>query len=387
MVANASKMKNSGLKGKVQKTALIQKRKEFLFNIGSSTQFQTSVLEVNPGLEQSFPWTSQVAPSFQKYRFQNVKFMYKTSVSTFSPGMVMFAIQTDVARPQPETKEELLELSGATRSPIWKDFELPISKSDEKVYKEYFIRSAKVDERKLYDPFYLVVGVDNVDLDFPIGELWIEYEVYLIDPAPLNPDIILGKLLYQNWTGPSTGTSGNIITPTTMFGGNLEGRFGDLDVVFTSPNTMTFNEQFTGLMIYYVIPSGLANQIYDPSANLNFSVNSSNNALVIPNLAIGGNPTTGNTNNAVVRTIQLFNFVRGDSITFNNGGWFQQGSNASYIEIQMVKVANSTTIQPELLTRNSRMKKRETALLFPRIRQSLDCKHKNVTILDKSEIW
>lgn len=339
MVANANIKKNSPLKGSTVKNRQVIMREEFLFDLDSHTQFHCEKVEINPGLDSTFPWTSGPSVSYQKWKFKNVKFMFKTSVSTFSPGMAMLAVQTDISRDIPRDKVEFLELSGATRGPIWKDFTLNISKEEQKVFKEYFIRTSPKDEPKLYDPFYLAVGIDGVDLDFPAGEIWISYELELFDPAPIDPTEIIGKFRQWTFTGPSTGTGPNAITPTTPLAGLIEENIGELAVTYESSTTITFGESFTGLITYAITTSGLANSIYEPSAQLAVIALSSEGEI-ISGLAVGGNPSNGSGNNQVVRSLNVLNFRKGDKIVFNNAGWYQSGSNSTIAIFSFYKIGN-----------------------------------------------
>ena len=60
------------------------RHRELIQGIGTSPIFVLFQLSVNPSLPQIFPWLSSVAQSFQKYRFNKLKFCYEPSSGTGS---------------------------------------------------------------------------------------------------------------------------------------------------------------------------------------------------------------------------------------------------------------------------------------------------------------
>jgi len=215
--------------------------------------FEVFRIPVNPGLVDSFPWTSQIAPSFQKYRFNRLKLHYKTTSSTFTNGMICIAPMFNVLDSTPINKPDFLELSKATRTPIWGDTSLTVTKEDMSSYKEYFIRTADILTRgnlNLYDPVHFVIGIDgfvNAQNNETVGEIWIEYEIEFFQPKNLPSGeenykwLYFGKAQYNEQTKMYTNWFRELNQVT-----------GKLDIVYNptaDQNELLFQEDFTGILV------------------------------------------------------------------------------------------------------------------------------------------
>lgn len=316
MVANAKVKTNKGIKGELGGAVATVRKSEFIQNIVTPTSdgFSVQKFEINPGLD-SFPWVKQIAPSFTKYKLKEIRFRFETAVSTFSPGMVMMAPQFNVSKSVPDTKTQFLELAYAARGPIWKNFSLEMGRSATQIYKEYFVRQEPVTELKLYDPFYLVVATDSVDLDRPyIGELWIDYELDLYEPVYVNPR----EEAYGNYGYFTTGLINNqaCFTNRSTITGGLQIRF-DVD-----NKTLIFEEDFTGMIMCVINQAnlGLADQLYD-GAGLEWTL-ASDSGAVQGTVGVGGNGYSANNQGYTLWTIGLSNFIVGDRITFDTAGFY-----------------------------------------------------------------
>ncbi len=56
---------------------------------------------LNPGLNATFSWLSQIASNYEYYTFNNVKLIYTTTSPTSIPGFVCFAFDADVTDNDP----------------------------------------------------------------------------------------------------------------------------------------------------------------------------------------------------------------------------------------------------------------------------------------------
>ncbi|MEO5351246.1 MAG: hypothetical protein H7836_16615, partial [Magnetococcus sp. YQC-3] len=106
---NIAKMRSSG------ENSFNIKHEECLGNIYSSTSFDLSTIEVNPGLISCCPWLASVARSFSSYRMNGLIFTYRPicsdSVSTAtvaSLGSVSLASDTNVMADAPTSTIGLL---------------------------------------------------------------------------------------------------------------------------------------------------------------------------------------------------------------------------------------------------------------------------------------
>lgn len=231
------------------------RKSEFVQNIQplNGPNFNVQKFEFNPGLVTLFPWLSSVAPSFQKYRIKHVSFEYKTAQSTFAPGMVMFAPSFDVNAELPKTKSELLEYAFAKRGPVWKDFSLHLSEKDVMSYKSYYVRTSEKDEKLLYDPMYFLVATDSISSDLEyVGELWISYDIDLIAPVRLDPEVI-EQTEYAQW-GCSSVKASQLFLNSSKIGGSLP-------IELYNPTTLRWKAAFDGLIHLIINHSNAGNSV------------------------------------------------------------------------------------------------------------------------------
>lgn len=230
------------------------KKKEFIQNVPSASSFTVNTIECNPGLEGMFPWLSQIAMSFEKYEFHEIRFYFETSQSTFVPGTISFAPEFNVADEPPVSKSELFEYAFVKRSPVWKNFSQNYPKKAVMNFKEYYTRNSEPtgnSDKKLYDPFYLIIAVDGVPdtAGSFIGELWVEYDVSLTLPQKLRPSILDLSNTYQvQLNGAEAGAEGSFL------GTDIVQSYGDFPIVFDFDlNKITFTTGFEGLWVIYII--------------------------------------------------------------------------------------------------------------------------------------
>lgn len=279
----STRRKNKSIKvDRYDGNSFVLKKQEFVQNIVpfSGPKFSATKFEVNPGIKTTFPWLSSIAMSFQKYVIKHITFEYKTAQSTFAPGMVMLAPSFDVRNEVPKTKSEMLEYAKAVRSPVWKDFSLRLDERQVMSYKTYYMRNGgKTEDLHLYDPFFLLVATDAVsdELEY-IGELWVSYEIHFIDPIRLDSTVDEFED-YVYFTGQNT-LQNAIFQNCTKFNGGL-------DVVVTTPTSLTFKQTFTGFILLLV---DFTNHGNSPTAGITQSIVSDNGKVATGIQMTGSGP-------------------------------------------------------------------------------------------------
>lgn len=313
-------------KGQFSGNSFTVKKREFLQNVVPQDPFAPVKIEFNPGLPESFPWLSGVAPNFEKYIIHKLRICYETSQSTFVPGMVMIAPEFNITDDLPTTKTELLEYAYAARAPVWKNFSIDISKKSIMNYRDYYVRIGQVTDKKLYDPLYLIIATDAVSTDLSYcGEIWVEYEVEFTLPQIIKrPDpLVLG---YKQFIFGQTSN----VTPFE----NLISQTGGLKVSLASTSSLLFSETFTGLITVIInqVNLGLANHMFENPPNW---VNLSNSGSLSPAFYIGGSGGDYNSNGWVSLTFYLQSIPEGGIIQINNLGYYTEGGLAqgSFIKI------------------------------------------------------
>jgi hypothetical protein len=141
---------------------------------------------INPGDSATFPWLSQVAGRFEKYKLHSLSFGYQNFCSRFNTGTVCLMIDYDPSDPSPTGKSQLLNSYGAKRSAVYNNLSCPMDTS--KIRKDLIIRQTDRGtftggDLKLHDAGTLYYLLSDSDVQGDAGELWVEYDVTLSIPA------------------------------------------------------------------------------------------------------------------------------------------------------------------------------------------------------------
>lgn len=171
---------------------------EYIADINGSTEFVTTEFQCNPGLSSTFPWVSQMAPMFEKYRVKDVTFYYKPQVSQYADtgraGKVMLSFQYDASLPPPVSKQQVEDTSPVADGMAHNNIHLTLSPADIRMGDSYYIRNGPVPmsaDIKTYDfgkLFVSTTGMESVELG-NIGELRVRYNFELFDPVLRAPTI------------------------------------------------------------------------------------------------------------------------------------------------------------------------------------------------------
>lgn len=166
--------------------------REYIGDIYSSTaEFSAVSFEINPGMNETFPWLSPIANQYTGYRLLGAvaEFVSEGSEYTNSAGLgyVAMAAQYNVVDPPFTTKRDMLNSQFGSAAKPSKSFPMWLEcKPQFLIEDSFFIRSGSVPasaDPRLYDLARLNVAVGgNTVSDVIIGELWLTYDVELILP-------------------------------------------------------------------------------------------------------------------------------------------------------------------------------------------------------------
>lgn len=319
-ISNANVVNYSRPKAVDTSGGIIIKKREYIQNIIPQDPFTPVKIEFNPGLNTMFPWLSGVAQNFEKYKVRKLHFIYETSQSTFVPGMVMLAPEFNVSDSLPTSKAELLEYAFATRAPVWKNFRLSIDTEAIMNFKDYYVRVNELsvqNDKKLYDPLYLIVATDAVSTDISYaGELWIEYEIELLYPQRISLDVLrFNGYKYFIFSAPTNAAA--FANQAFMNGGLL--------LSVTSPNTMTFNESFTGTITALIDVSNLGLSTSFMSNPPDWKLSSLGSGVLSPIWQVGGTSSTPSNPDYIQLYYKITNAIAGDEFIITNLGFDNSG--------------------------------------------------------------
>jgi len=142
-------------------------------------------LALNPGVAASFPWLSNEAAGWEKYKFNNLKFCYYTRTGSNVPGSMMLAPDYDASDAAPVSEVQASAYEDCEEDAPWKDICCELRGSELMGdMKERYVRSGALAANqhiKTYDCGNLFAcTVDGTAVNW--GKLWVEYDVTLITP-------------------------------------------------------------------------------------------------------------------------------------------------------------------------------------------------------------
>lgn len=233
--------------------AIVVRHREYVASVTSSVLYSCSSVSLNPGLGATFPWLSLVACAYEKYRFRQLRFIYKPQCGSSSSGSFWMAIDTDASDPTPSSKAVIASYANAAMGSIWSPLSVqyPIKNIDN--MKQWYTRPGLVPNTdvKMYDVGNLYFATEGAAGAAVVGDIFVEYTVELLVPQLVNPVVsssanlaTTGSTLaqpllnYANSVINSTVTVDNATDPTSS------------RIVFSKPGTYLLTGQnygFTGI--------------------------------------------------------------------------------------------------------------------------------------------
>jgi hypothetical protein len=156
--------------------------RELIQAVNGTTSFTVSQFPLNPGLSITFPWLATQAVAWEKYRFNRLAFCYYTRAPTSTQGSFLHVPDYDAADPAPTTETIASTYNGAVEDAVWKD---SCCELDVKMFRELFIRTGALAQNldiKTYDTGNFFSCTTDASSASPIGKLWVEYDIELINP-------------------------------------------------------------------------------------------------------------------------------------------------------------------------------------------------------------
>lgn len=166
-------------------------RREYLFDVFSSTVFRNGRIAITPTNYACFPWLSTFAENFEQYRILGMIFEYKTLSGAISSsqalGSVTLATQYNVSEPAFANKSQALNhYFGCSTVPSASLLHAIECEPMYDPYKVYWIRhpgEVGNPDRRLNDYGVLnIVTQGQLEERVTLGELWVSYDVVLIKP-------------------------------------------------------------------------------------------------------------------------------------------------------------------------------------------------------------
>lgn len=171
-------------------------RREFVGTVSNGSNITGFVLDsnstsspgwdFNPGVSAMFPWLSNIALAYERFKFHRLEFDFVSSNATSSTGRLYAAIDYDWDDEVPTTKTDMMSNLNAKEVPMWDNLHLTadpkqLMRDMPWKYVNTAGRTTYTEPRTAYSGFLIVgfhTGVAN-----QIFDLWVEYDVELEVPV------------------------------------------------------------------------------------------------------------------------------------------------------------------------------------------------------------
>jgi len=215
------------------------RRREFVGTAtnGATTGFALTPLsaatpgyDLNPATSELFPWLSRIAPCYERFRFNRVKFHFIPSSPTSTPGRFYAAVDYDYDDLVASTKAELMGNVCSVESAVWQESELvcnPLALNRDMPYRYVSStgRSTYIEQRTAYSGF-MMCAFDTTSANL-LMDIWVEYEVEFV--TPVNDPAVTEMC-------PATSTNVSAVTAvSTATGGSFLGLPLPISTFTTTP--------------------------------------------------------------------------------------------------------------------------------------------------------
>lgn len=219
--------------------------REFIRDIYSGTT--TPVInqyEVNPGIDEAFPWLSAIAARFETYKFTKLAFHFIPNVGATTNGAIALVPDYDAADDNSAaTKQKLLGYDDSVRGPLWKTMTCTCKPRNLKMRTSFYNRIGALKPNldiKMYDVCSLTTYLDGITSTAPlvVGELWVQYTIVLTTPQlePVEPDYVIAQVDNVSALAPFAGMT--VVE-------------GELDVIPENPNVFQVREAGNWIVSLY----------------------------------------------------------------------------------------------------------------------------------------
>lgn len=129
----------------------------------------------------NIPWFAGIAPSFQRWGFNNLRIWYEPRASTTTNGNVAMAFLPDFKDATPTSFQSLTSVTGVKRGAPWDKFTLSSPKYRIFEYTKVAALSAEDSNSRALGRIVSFADVD--DPDVVVGRIYVEFTPVMLDPT------------------------------------------------------------------------------------------------------------------------------------------------------------------------------------------------------------
>lgn len=245
---------------------------EFVADIYSSATARAESFSINPQDSNAFTWLCAIATRYEMYKFHKLSFTYKPSCSTTTTGFVVMGLDFDAYDEAP-SKQAILAWKHNARSPLWGEMAINCTSSLGAIPVKYCGIHTLGDVR-VSDLGRLWIYNDGAQTIINVGEIYVSYEIELIQPALKVPPAI-----YFDYASPTpTYTGAKVFDNVADFIGNLR-------PLKVNDNTLLIKTAGKYLVSYF---SGSSGVTQDDAPTITFTADSASPATEFSSYVVEG---------------------------------------------------------------------------------------------------
>jgi hypothetical protein len=241
------------------------KHREAAFTVfGTGAGYDLTTRAINPGLNTLFPWGSQLASAYERYRIVRMNFEYVPSCPTTTAGSITFALDYDTLDEAPSSGDALRSYFGAVTFPAWKTANLTVDPGFANRGTQLFVRTTNVNtttrDLKTYDVGQIHCLTEGFTAFAAVGRVFANYEIELLipqitsdasgqlDTPPIDDTLTQGVPMSQPPATNKIPIVLNLLQDVATFTQRFEGVIAAVHRAATAyPNrTVTFNNTIPG---------------------------------------------------------------------------------------------------------------------------------------------
>lgn len=173
------------------------RQKELVQALDVTTAFKCQSWLIQPGLSTTFPWLSQVAKLYQRYKFRYLRFYFRSTVSEFDDvgkrGRTVLCCDYDAMAANCSTLQQAEGINPNCPGLPYQQSSLELNPQRLTPGSEgKFIRTGLPpagSDLKTYDAGMFMFCSSGLAVNGQAGELFVEYEVDLLDPLLPNTQV------------------------------------------------------------------------------------------------------------------------------------------------------------------------------------------------------
>lgn len=230
---------------------------------GNPAPFVIQKYSINPGLERTFPWLSQLAQNFEEYELLQCIFTFKSTTTESGNqvngqvGTVIMATNYNAAASVFHEKNTMMQYAGSSSSRLTETLLHGVECDPRKNSgsKGEYIRSNPVvtgQDLKSYDHGLFQIAIANCTANLAnqsLGELWVSYTVKLRKPKFYTSlGFGITKDIFRNNPGLT-----NVLTTAPFGTGLLRGQQNSLGCQVKGHNTWTFSSGTVVPGVFYEV--------------------------------------------------------------------------------------------------------------------------------------